>query len=86
MSYYLSMTKRFLWKPEKDEWLKTNRDISFYEIETAILEGGLVDWYWYKGTKSIHRGQLVLVVNVNGDEWKVPCTVTRTVILMRTAY
>ncbi|MGK5084852.1 toxin [Bdellovibrionota bacterium FG-1] len=78
--------KRLTWKPEKNEWLKEERGISFEEIEDAIRDGGLRDWYSYKGTKGIHAGQIVLVVEVDGDEWRVPVTVSKTVILMRTAY
>jgi hypothetical protein len=80
------MTRRFSWKPEKDEWLRENRGISFEAIKTALSEGGLRDWYSYQGTKDLHRGQIVLVIEVDGDEWRVPVTVTDIVILMRTAY
>lgn len=78
--------KRLNWKPEKNEWLKTERQISFEEIEAALAAGGFRGAYRYTGTKKIHSNQLVMIVEVDGEEWRVPVTVTETVILMRTAY
>jgi hypothetical protein len=80
------MTVPFTWKPEKNEWLKENRGISFEEIEDSLHAGGLRDWYSYTGTKILHEGQIILVIEIDAEAWNVPVTVTNTVILMRTAY
>ncbi len=78
--------KRLTWKPEKNEWLKENRDISFEEIEAAIDAGGFRGAFKYRGTKRIHSNQLIWTVEVNGEEWRVPVTIGRDLILARTAY
>ena len=78
--------KRLAWKPEKNEWLKAEREISFEQIEAAIDAGGFRGAYKYKGTKKIHANQLVWIVEVDGEEWRVPVTITETVIIARTAY
>jgi hypothetical protein len=79
-------SSRYLWKPEKNEWLKEERDICFEELVDAIANGLVVGLKKYEGTKLIHRGQVVIVLNLNGEIWHVPATVNELSVLLRTAY
>ncbi len=74
--------RRFTWKPEKNEWLKRERGLSFEDIEDAITSGGL------KGVSAnrSHPEQIVLAVMVGDYVVGVPATIQPTVILLRTAY
>jgi len=73
---------RLTWKPEKNEWLKRERGISFEQIEEAIASGGV------KGiaVNRAHSEQIIIAVIVDGYVVAVPATVQPTVILLRTAY
>ena len=74
--------RRFTWKPEKNEWLKRERGLSFEDIEDAITSGGL------KGVSanSSHPEQIILAVMVGAYVVGVPATIQPTVIMLRTAY
>ncbi|MBI4403867.1 MAG: toxin [Deltaproteobacteria bacterium] len=74
--------RRFVWKLEKNEWLKKERGLSFEQIEEAISAGG------FKGTliNRAHPEQIIIVVLVDGYIVAVPATVEPTVIVFWTAY
>ena len=73
---------RFAWKPEKNEWLKKERGISFEQIENSIATNGM------KATlvNRVHPDQIVMVVDLDGYVVAVPATVSSKVVLLRTAY
>ena len=54
--------KPFRWDPEKNEYLKDERGISFEEIVLAVEEGGLKDVLVHPNQRR-YPGQLVLVVS-----------------------
>jgi hypothetical protein len=62
----------FHWKPEKNEWLIENRGICFEEIEEAIRDGGFRGIEAYVGTKRIHRDQVIIILEIDGEMWRVP--------------
>ena len=74
--------RRFAWKPEKNEWLKRERGISFEQIEEAIASGG------FKGiaVNRAHPEQIIIAVMIDGYIVGVPATVQPTMILLWTAY
>lgn len=74
--------RRLVWKPEKNDWLKVERGLSFEQIEEAIASEGL------RGILSnrAHPEQIILAVAVDGKIVAVPATIRRTVVLLRTAY
>lgn len=74
--------RRIAWKPEKNEWLKKVRGLSFEEIEEAITQGKL---------KAVlvnrkQTNQIVLAVMLGDYIVAIPATVQPTLIMLRTAY
>lgn len=63
--------KPFRWDPEKNERLKSAREISYEEIVLAIEEGGLNDILVHPNQKR-YPGQVVLVVSYRGYIYLVP--------------
>jgi hypothetical protein len=63
--------KPFRWDPEKNERLKTVRDISFEEIVLAVEEGGLKDVLVHPNQRQ-YPGQVVLVVAYREYVFLVP--------------
>lgn len=71
-----------MWKPEKNEWLKKARGLSFDQIEDAIAAGHLVGVLENKN----HENQLILVVVIGGYIIAVPTLIKDRTILFMTAY
>jgi hypothetical protein len=72
----------FHWKPEKNLWLQSEREICFEDIEAAISEGGLraiLD-------STSHPGQVVLVVEVKNKIWAVPAEEKGSFVILWTAF
>ena len=63
--------KPFRWDPEKNEYLKDERGISFEEIVLAVEEGGLKDVLVHPNQRR-YPGQLVLVVSCRDYAYLVP--------------
>ncbi len=59
------------WDPDKNEWLKATRGISFEQIELAIANGWVLDVF-DNPNKEKYPLQQVLVVNVNNYAYFVP--------------
>ncbi len=70
------------WKPEKNEWLKEERGLSFEEIEEAIVHGHLVAVL----TNKNYKNQVVLVVEIADYMIAVPTLIKTKVIFFMTAY
>lgn len=73
---------QFYWKPEKNLWLRQQRNVSFEEIELAISNGNL---------RAIlenpnYSDQIVLVVNFNSEIWAVPATEREGLFILWTAF
>ncbi len=63
--------KQFRWSAEKNEGLRSDRDISFETIVVAIESGGLLDILAHPNTARYPR-QRVLVVAADGYAYLVP--------------
>jgi hypothetical protein len=63
--------KPFRWDAEKNERLKSGRDISFEEIVLAVEECGLKDILIHPNQRR-YPGQVVLVVGYRGYVFLVP--------------
>ncbi len=70
------------WKPEKNEWLKKERDLSFEKIEEAITSGRFIAVLENKN----HKNQVILVVEIDGYVIAVPALIKTRVIFFMTAY
>jgi hypothetical protein len=63
--------KSFRWSPEKNAWLKRERNVSFEQIVVAIESGGLLDILAHSNPDR-YPGQRVLVVADGGYAFLVP--------------
>lgn len=77
---------KYVWKPEKNRLLKDERNISFERVVEALANGGFRGLLSYVGTKQIHQGQLILIVEIESELWKVPHTIEGELIFLRTIY
>jgi hypothetical protein len=59
---------KFDWNPEKNKWLKENRDISFDEITCLIEEGRLIGILRHTRKEK----QKVLIVERDGYAYNIP--------------
>lgn len=75
--------KPFRWSPDKNERLKTERDISFEEIVLAIEEGGLKDLLVHPNQRR-YPGQVVLVVAYRDYVYLVPSVEESTHCVLKT--
>ena len=60
-----------IWNEEKNKWLKENRNISFEDIELAILEGRILDILEHHN-KEKYPNQKLLIVEINNYAYVVP--------------
>ena len=76
---------KFDWDPEKNEWLKTERNISFEEI--ALLLSNSIIW---KKTKHLNQKdyphQEVFLVPIENYVYFVPYVVDGDTIFLKTAF
>jgi uncharacterized DUF497 family protein len=63
--------KPFRWSSDKNNWLKTERGISFEEITVAVEAGALLEVVPHPNPKT-HPRQKVMVVEVAGYAYLVP--------------
>lgn len=75
--------KPFRWDPDKNERLKSEREISFEEIVLAIEEGGLKDILVHPNQRRYH-GQIVLVVAYRDYAFLVPSIEESTHYFLKT--
>lgn len=81
------MKSKYVWKPEKNEWLKRERKISFEIILEAIVDGGFKDLFEYRGSKQTHQGQKIMILEIQEELWKIPLSIQKNgLIFLRTAY
>jgi len=73
----------FDWNPDKNEWLKEQRGITFEEIVFHILHGGLLDVLEHPNRKQ-YAGQKIFVVNVEGYVCLVPFVETEERVFLKT--
>ena len=67
------MNERYVFSIEKSKKLKTERGISFEEC-VGLMEAGHVIEVIAHPNQSAHPRQLLMVLNVNGYAYGLPCT------------
>lgn len=77
--------KPFLWDPEKNEWLKRERGVSFERIVLHIEQGDLLDILEHPNPQK-YPGQRVLVVRLEEYVYLVPCLEMEDGVALRTIF
>jgi len=75
--------KYFDWNPDKNEWLKAVRGVTFEEIVFHIHAGGLLEVLEHPN-ESRYPGQKIFVVDVEGYVCLVPFIETDDRIFLKT--
>jgi len=75
--------KQYAWDPDKNQWLKAERDISFEEIIFHIQHGDEVDIFDHPNQER-YPGQKVSVVIVEEYAYLVPYAESDTEIFLKT--
>lgn len=75
----------FTWNPEKNETLQRERDISFEELVAALEAGGLLADIPHPNQQT-YPHQRLLVVNMNGYAYEMPCIPTDDGFFLVTAF
>ena len=75
--------KHYAWDPDKNQWLKAERDISFEEVIFHIENGDEVDIFDHPNQER-YPGQKVSVVIVEDYAYLVPYAESDTQIFLKT--
>ena len=75
--------KPFFWDPEKNEWLKRERGISFEQVVLHIEQGDLLDILEHPNSQK-YPGQRILVVRLEDYVYLVPCLEMKDSVVLRT--
>ena len=76
---------QFDWNPEKNEWLKKNRKISFEEIALLLAEGKLWKVADHPNQKK-YQNQKVFLIPIDDYIYFVPYVLEKEVIFVKTAF
>ena len=75
--------KPFLWDPEKNEWLKRERGISFDQVVLHIEQGDLLDILEHPNPQK-YPGQRILIVRLEEYVYLVPCLEMEDGVVLKT--
>ena len=75
--------KRYAWNPEKNEWLKRERGISFEDVVYHIEVGDEVDVFQHPN-QGRYPGQKISAVLVEGYAYLVPFVESESEIFLKT--
>ena len=75
--------KYFDWNIEKNQRLKTERDVCFEDILLAIENDQILDVIEHKNQER-YKGQKILVININNYVYLVPFTEDEEKIFLKT--
>jgi len=75
--------KYFAWNPEKNEQLKTERNISFEEIVFYIEKGQLLDTVEHPNQER-YAGQRIFIVEINEYAYLVPFVEDERAVFLKT--
>ena len=75
--------KPFLWDPEKNEWLKRERGISFEQVVLHIEQGDLLDILGHPNPQK-YPGQRILIVRLEEYVYLVPCLEMEDGVVLKT--
>ena len=76
---------QFDWNPEKNEWLKRNRKISFEEIALLLAEGKLLKVADHPNQKK-YQNQKVFLIPIDDYIYFVPYVLEKEVIFLKTIF
>lgn len=71
------------WSPEKNEWLRQERGVTFEEIIFHLSHGGLLDTIQHPHQER-YPGQRIFIVNVEGYACLVPFVEDDKAIFLKT--
>ena len=74
---------KYDWNPDKNEWLKKNRNISFEQIIFHLSQGDI----WMVSdhpNQEKYPNQKILIVDVNGYAYLVPCIIEGNEYFLKT--
>ena len=77
--------KRFIWNPEKDEWLKAHRGIGFLSIVAKLEVGEVLDTLAHHD-KGRYAHQNIYVVEIEGYAYYVPFVEAGERVFLKTLY
>ena len=75
--------KRYEWSPEKNDWLKRERGISFEDVVFHIEAGDEVDLFEHPNQRR-YPGQKISVVLIEGYAYLVPFVESKDAIFLKT--
>lgn len=73
----------FDWNHEKNQWLRSERDIGFEDIVYHLTHGGLLDTLEHSN-QTQYPNQRIFIVDVEGYAYVVPFVEDDEVIFMKT--
>jgi hypothetical protein len=76
---------RFDWDPEKNEWLTTNRGVSFEEIALLLSAGVL----WQRArhpNPADYPNQEIFLIPIDDYIYFVPCVIEGDTVFLKTAF
>jgi hypothetical protein len=73
----------FRWKPDKNDWLRENRNICFEDIAFFIEKGNILDIIDNPNPKK-YSGQKIYIININNYAFLVPFDEDKDGIFLRT--
>jgi len=76
---------QFDWNPEKNEWLKRNRDIAFEEISLLLAEGKVWKVAAHSNQKK-YQNQKLFLVPIDDYIYLVPLVLDEEIIFLKTAF
>ena len=77
--------KPFLWGPEKNEWLKHERGISFERVVLHIEQSDVLDILEHPNPQK-YQGQRILVVQLEDYVYLVPCLEMEDGVVLKTIF
>ncbi|HGJ66983.1 TPA: BrnT family toxin [bacterium] len=75
--------KTYAWNEEKNQILKTQRNISFEEVITHIAVGDLLDII-ENANQEKYEGQYIFIVKMRDYAWLIPFVETENEIFLKT--
>jgi len=75
--------KKYSWNEDKNQYLKTVRNISFEEVVFSIADGHVLDIVEHPNQEK-YQGQRMFVVEIHSYAWLVPFVETVDEIFLKT--
>jgi uncharacterized DUF497 family protein len=75
--------KYFNWDPDKNEWLKSERSVSFEQVVFQIASGSLLDVIEHPNPAR-YKGQRIFIVQIGDYAYLVPFVESSNEIFLKT--